>query len=138
MLGYGLAALCYLTAALFTDNLWVFAGCLIMVGFTNDLIMAPSWACAQDIGRRYSATVSGAMNMVGNLGAALGNYVSGRILEAYTLPKVVDGKEQLVVEPTGYVVCFTLFALVYALGVVTWLFIDPTKPVDAPEPERGA
>jgi MFS family permease len=130
MLGYGLAALCYLTAALFTDNLWVFAGCLIMVGFTNDLIMAPSWACAQDIGRRYSATVSGAMNMVGNLGAALGNFISGMILASYTAKVMVDGHEKEVVEPTGYVVCFTMFAMVYALGVVTWLFIDPTKPVD--------
>ena len=134
MLGYGLAAFCYLMAAFFTDNLWVFAGCLIMVGFTNDLIMAPSWASAQDIGRRYSATVSGAMNMVGNLGAALGNFISGMILASYTAKVLVDGREKEVVEPTGYVVCFTLFAVVYALGVVTWLFIDPTKPIDEPEP----
>lgn len=133
MLGYGLAAVCYLTAAFFTDNLWVFAGCLIMVGFTNDLIMAPSWASAQDIGRRYSATVSGAMNMVGNLGAALGNFISGLILAGYTVKVLVDGKEKDVVEPTGYVVCFTLFATVYALGVVSWVFIDPTKPIDVPE-----
>jgi MFS transporter, ACS family, glucarate transporter len=104
-----------------------------MVGFTNDLIMAPSWACAQDIGRRYSATVSGAMNMVGNLGAALGNFISGMILASYTAKMMIDGREKEVVEPTGYVVCFTMFAIVYALGVVTWLFIDPTKPVDVSE-----
>ena len=127
MLGYGLAAVCYALAALFTgSSLWVFAGCLILVGFTNDLIMAPAWAAAQDIGRRYAAIVSGAMNMVGNLGAALGNLVTGLILEAYTVEKVV--------QPTGYIICFTLYAAIYTLGVLSWLLIDPTQPIplDAP------
>ena len=45
----------------------------MLVGFFNDFIMGPSWAAAQDIGRRYSAIVSGTMNMVGNLVATLGN-----------------------------------------------------------------
>src|SRR5205823_570545 len=132
MMGYGLAAVCYALAALSTgSSLWVFAGCLIMVGFTNDLIMAPSWAAAQDIGRRYSAIVSGTMNMVGNLGAALGNLVTGLILEAHTVNKIV--------EPKGYIWCFTLYAAVYTLGVVTWVLIDPTKPVveDEPHGEPG-
>ncbi|MDY3551576.1 MFS transporter [Gemmata sp. JC717] len=140
MLGYGLAGCCYAAAAAFTGgNLWVFAGCLILAGFTNDLIMGPSWATAQDIGRRYSAIVSGAMNMVGNLGAALGNLITGLILETYTVKQVVDGKEVDVVSGTGYVTCFTMYAVVYGLGVLTWLVIDPTKPVVeeivAPEPE---
>lgn len=137
MLGYGLAGCFYGTAAAFTGgNLWLFAGCLILVGFANDLIMGPSWATAQDIGRRYSAIVSGAMNMVGNLGAALGNLITGLILEAYTVKQVVNGKEVDVVEGTGYVVCFSMYAVVYGLGVLTWLVIDPTKPVvdEAPSP----
>lgn len=122
MLGYGLAGCCYAAAAAFTGgNLWVFAACLIMVGFTNDLIMGPSWATAQDIGRRYSAIVSGAMNMIGNLGAALGNLVTGMILEAHTVDKQV--------QPTGFVICFTMYAVVYGLGVLSWLAIDPTKPI---------
>lgn len=130
MLGYGLAGCCYAAAAAFTGgNLWVFAACLIMVGFTNDLIMGPSWATAQDIGRRYSAIVSGAMNMIGNLGAALGNLVTGMILEAHTVDKQV--------QPTGFVICFTMYAVVYGLGVLSWLAIDPTKPIvpeEAPPP----
>ena len=133
MLGYGTAGLCYLAAAgvraFDPSNLWLFAICLILVGFCNDLFMAPAWASAQDIGRRYSAIVSGAMNMVGNLGAALGNLVTGLILEAYTVKQIVDGKETDVVQDGGYVTCFLLFATVYAFGVVSWLLIDPTKPV---------
>lgn len=132
MIGYGLAGVCYLTASFFTGDLWVFAGCLILVGLTNDLIMGPSWATAQDIGRRYSAVVSGAMNMVGNLGAALGNLVTGLILAAYTVTVAgADGKDQDVVQPGGYVACFTLYAVVYGLGVASWLLIDPTRPVES-------
>jgi MFS family permease len=133
MLGYGLAAACYASAAAATGgDLWVFAGCLIMVGFTNDLIMAPAWATAQDIGRRYAAIVSGTMNMVGNLGAALGNLITGLILEAYTTKEVVGGAEADVVQGTGFVVCFAMYAAVYVLGVVSWLFIDPTTPIADP------
>lgn len=135
MLGYGLAACCYAAAAIFVGgNLWVFAACLILVGFSNDIIMGPSWATAQDIGRRYSAIVSGAMNMVGNLGAALGNLVTGLILAAYTVKVNVGGEEKDVVEGAGFVVCFTMYAVVYALGVCSWLLIDPTRPVAPEEP----
>lgn len=122
MFGYGMAGVCYLTATRFTGDLWVFAGCLMLVGFFNDFIMGPSWAAAQDIGRRYSAIVSGTMNMVGNLGAVLGIQVTGRILREYTADGVVD--------PQGYVVLFTVYGCVYFLGIVLWLLIDATKPID--------
>ena len=121
MFGYAMAGVCYLTAASFTDSLLVFAGCVMMVGFFNDWIMGPSWAACQDVGQRYSAIVSGTMNMVGNLGAVLGIQVTGRILKAYT----VDGN----VEPQGYVVLFTVYGCVYFFGVLAWLLIDASKPI---------
>ena len=59
MIGYGMAGLFYLSAtgflgsdAAFTDSLWLFAICIMMVGFFNDWIMGPSWAACQDIGQR--------------------------------------------------------------------------------------
>jgi MFS family permease len=138
MLGYGLAGVCYVMAAFFTGgDLWLFAGCLILVGFTNDLIMAPAWATAQDVGRRYSAIVSGTMNMVGNLGAAVGNLVTGLILAAYTIKVTVGGTEKEQVQNEGYIICFILYAVIYGIGVLSWLLIDPTKPIvpeDAGEP----
>ncbi len=132
MVGYGGAGLCYLSAVVVLSampgNLWLFAACLIAVGFTNDLIMAPSWAAAQDIGGRYSAIVSGSMNMIGNLGATLGNLITGLVLKSYT----VNGE----VEPTGFKVCFGMYAAVYMAGVVAWFFIDTTRPLtsDLSEP----
>jgi len=125
MFGYGMAGVCYLTATQFTDSLLVFAGCLMLVGFFNDFIMGPSWAAAQDIGRRYSAIVSGTMNMVGNLGATLGIQVTGRLLRAYTTDGVVD--------TNGYIVLFMVYAAVYGLGVLAWLLIDASKPIPAEE-----
>ncbi|MBN9517352.1 MFS transporter [bacterium] len=121
MIGYAGAGLCYLAAAGVKvsqpDNLFLFAACLIMMGFMNDLIMAPAWAVCQDIGRDYAATVSGAMNMFGNLvGAVSGIFVTGMITKAYA------GTD-------GIVTCLVLYAVVYFVGVGIWLFIDPTKPV---------
>ena len=126
MMGYGMAGVFYLLATQFVGgDLWPFAICLILVGLSNDFIMGPSWATAQDIGRRYSAIVSGAMNMVGNLGATLGLLVTGQILKAYTENGVIDKQ--------GYIVCFTLYAAVYFLGVIAWLFIDAEKPIPTDE-----
>ena len=95
---------------------------LMLVGFANDLMMAPAWAVSQDCGREYAATVSGAMNMVGNLGAALGIWVTGLLLLEF-------GEN-----PAGFVVLFTLYGVIYFAGVVAWSLIDATKPI-VPDPE---
>jgi MFS family permease len=138
MIGYAGAGLCYLAAAGATlyapGNLFLFALFLILMGFMNDLIMAPAWATCQDVGRDYAATVSGAMNMFGNLvGAVSTILVTGLILDANTqvVSVTTDGvtKDMKQVQPMGYVVCFTMYAVVYGLGVCTWLLIDPTKPI---------
>jgi len=130
MIGYGMAGLFYLSAtgflgpeAVFADSLWLFAICIMMVGFFNDWIMGPSWAACQDVGQRYSAIVSGTMNMVGNLGAVLGIQVTGRILRAYT------SEGASAPDTTGYAILFTVYAAVYALGVISWLLIDASKPI---------
>ena len=131
MTGYGMAGIFYLLATQYIGNLWPFAICLILVGLSNDFMMAPSWATAQDIGRRYSAIVSGAMNMVGNLGATLGITFTGRVEKAYTVEKFNDVTQAMdkVVDAQGYVICFTIYAAVYFCGVIAWLFIDAEKPI---------
>lgn len=127
MLGYGLAGVCYAAAAMLVNgNFWLFATALILVGLFNDLMMGPAWATAQDIGQRYAAIVSGTMNMIGNLGATLGILVTGLILKQYS----VAGE----VQPMGFVYCFGMYAVVYAIGVISWLLIDPSKPIVPDEP----
>jgi MFS family permease len=129
MIGYGGAGLCYLAAAgvklTDPDNLFLFAGLLILMGFMNDLIMAPAWAVCQDIGRDYAATVSGAMNMTGNLvGAVSTLLVTGLVM------KHNPGTP-------GILICFTMYGVVYFVGVGLWLLIDPTKPIETPEEAAG-
>ena len=131
MLGYGMAGVMYLVALaaklIDPDNLWAYAVPLMLMGFFNDLIMAPAWAVCQDIGREYAATVSGAMNMFGNLfGAVSGIFVTGMILKAHTLN---PGTPAEAVANAGYVVCFAVYAAVYFAGVGLWLLIDASKPV---------
>lgn len=130
MAGYGLAGLFYLAAAgvklADPDNLWAFAGCLMLVGFCNDLMLAPAWAAAQDVGREYAATVSGAMNMFGNLvGAVPGIVVTGLIL------KHVPGTD-------GVLICFAVYGAVYWVGVLFWRLLDASRPVVPDGPPSGA
>jgi nitrate/nitrite transporter NarK len=122
MVGYGGAGLCYFAAAgvkvADPSNLLLFAFFLILMGFMNDLIMAPAWAVCQDIGRDYAATVSGAMNMFGNLvGAVSTLLVTGLIMKNYG-------------ETDGMLICFTMYGCVYFAGVGLWALIDPTKPIE--------
>ena len=121
MIGYGGAGVCYFAAAgvrLWDENnLFLFAFFLVLMGFFNDLIMAPAWAVCQDVGRDYAATVSGAMNMFGNLvGAVSTLLVTGLIMKTYPGTR-------------GILICFTMYGIVYFLGVGLWLLIDPTKPI---------
>ena len=121
IIGYGGAGLCYLIAAGVKfddpDNLLVYAGMLILMGFMNDLIMAPAWAVCQDIGQEYAATVAGTMNMAGNLfGAVSGILVTGLILKHFP-------------GTNGIVYLFGLYACVYFLGCGLWMLIDAGKPI---------
>jgi MFS transporter, ACS family, glucarate transporter len=128
MFGYAMAGVCYLLAAVFFGNFWAFAICLMMMGFFNDLMMASAWATCQDVGRRYSAIVSGSMNMIGNLGAALGNFITGSVFEAHQDNRGI-----------AINIMFTTYAVLYGVGVLLWLKIDASKPIvpDAPAEEAG-
>jgi hypothetical protein len=84
--------------------------------------MGPAWATCQDIGRDYAATVSGTMNMFGNLvGAVSTLLVTGLLMKTY------PGTQ-------GILICFTTYGVVYFLGLGIWLFIDASKPIEADEP----
>jgi MFS family permease len=54
--------------ALLTNNPWLAVPALCIASFLKDFAMAASWSTCIDIGHRYSGTVAGFMNMVGNLG----------------------------------------------------------------------
>jgi MFS family permease len=86
-----------------------------LTSFFNDLVMPGSWATCMDVGGRYAGTVSGSMNMMGNIAGFVAPVVGGYILQA------THGQ---------YEIFLYSMAGMYLLGVLCWPFINPTKPLE--------
>jgi MFS family permease len=148
VIGFSGAAACYAVAIMgaLNKNLWVFAAGVALAGFFNDLTMGPSWAVCQDIGRRYSAIVSGFMNMMGNLlGGVTTLIVTGEIMkrtvaaqvEAATAAGTSLDVARRAGEIDGYMINLTLYAAAYVIGIFFWLKIDATRPIVEDEPDQA-
>jgi MFS transporter, ACS family, glucarate transporter len=68
MCGFGLATVSVLAAA-FMPSANSFILCFSIATFGVDLTLSPSWTACADIGGRHTGTLSGAMNMMGAIGA---------------------------------------------------------------------
>jgi ACS family glucarate transporter-like MFS transporter len=108
------AGLFLVLAVQFHNPNWVMLA-MGMAGFCNDVVMPPSWAACMDIGGKYAGTVSGSMNMMGNLAAYVSPVAGGYILAA-------TGR--------NWDIFLYLMAAVYLLGSVIWPFIDPETPIE--------
>lgn len=85
-----------------------------MASFFNDLVMPGAWATCMDIGGKYAGTVSGSMNMMGNMAGFVSPWIAG------------------VLKDKGYdwnVYIYSM-ALAYFLGTFCWPFIHPEKPLE--------
>jgi len=89
-----------------------------LASFFNDTTLPGSWAACMDVGGKYAGTVSGSMNMLGNFGGMAGPVVVGYILS------LTDSTTQ------DWQLAFFIFAAVYFLGAICWLFIDPVTPLE--------
>jgi MFS family permease len=117
VIGHSTCALCYFLS-LTASSPWLFVLAVAMASFCNDLTMGAAWASCQDIGREYTAIVSGCMNTVGNIGGAAAGYITGLVLEVSRTHRW-----------NGWAINFVIFGSVYLLAVVFWMFFDATKPV---------
>ena len=88
---------------------------LAMASFSNDLVMPGSWGACMDVGGKYAGTLSGAMNMMGNLGGAVASTAAPYLLRA-------TGNDWNVV--------LYVAAGVYFLGTFFWLTVDPVTPLE--------
>ncbi len=138
MLGHGLTAVCFLLCPLMPTAISFFV-MISLSGFFTDLTMGSSWAACQDIGRRYAAIVAGFMNMIGNLGGAVGPLLSGYVLDYYLeahaaglglnhISLLSEAQKSAGLAP-GYHANFYIFAGVFVIGTLSWLCVDATKPV---------
>ncbi len=86
-----------------------------MASFFNDVTMPGSWTGCMDIGGKFAGTVSGSMNMMGNLGGMAGPIVVGFVLDT-------TGRD--------WRLAFLISSIIYFLGAICWLFIDPVTPLE--------
>jgi MFS transporter, ACS family, glucarate transporter len=108
MVGFAIAAVGLLMST-FAQGITEAVVFLSMAVFGADMTLSPSWATCSDIGGSHSGMVSGAMNMVGNIGAFL-TALAFPYLQAWT------GSN----EPFFYVGTF-----LNVLAVLMWLRIEP-------------
>ncbi len=127
ILGHLLCAACF-PLCIVAPWAWLFALCISLAAFWNDITMGPSWAVCQDIGKRYAAIVAGCMNTIGNLGGAAANLVTGTVVQ-WAKSYYATTHSELAAERIGYDLNFGLFALVYLTAAGLWFFIDATRPV---------
>jgi ACS family glucarate transporter-like MFS transporter len=87
-----------------------------LASFSLDLVLPVCWSTAMDIGGKYAGTVSGSMNMAGQIGGAIvGPSVVGFILQYLN---------------RNWTLTFGISAAIYALGGICWMWIDPVTPVE--------
>jgi len=117
-IGFFGASSCLVLSINIADPLWAVVA-MGLASFSNDLAMPPSWGACMDVGGKYVGTLSGSMNMMGNLAGGVGPLVVGYILQATN---------------QNWALTFYVSATVYFLGTFCWMFIDPVTPLDtAPE-----
>jgi sugar phosphate permease len=114
-------AVCIVPAAL-TDNAYVAVYCLTGAMFFLECTIGPSWAVPMDVGGKYSGTVSGMMNMAGNIGGALSPLVFG-----------------FLVQFGNWQAPFIVAASLLVVGSLVWAFwLDPDVSVVEKQDTPGA
>jgi MFS family permease len=94
-----------------------------MASFCNDLVMPGTWASAMDVGGKYAGTVSGAMNMWGNIGGAMSPLAIGYMLRWSN---------------NNWNLTFYVSAAIYLMGIVCWALLDPVTPLVEEAPAQPA
>ncbi len=113
ILGFLLAAV-GLVASVYMDNVLYAILFLSIAIFGADMTLSPSWSFCIDIGRKHAGTVSGTMNMAGNIGS---------FLTALAFPYLQNW--------TGSVTPFFFVgAALNVLAVFLWLMAQPCKPLE--------
>lgn len=115
--GYGCAAALLIVSPAISDPIWAMVA-MGLASFSLDLTLPVCWRTAMDVGGRYAGTVTGAMNMAGQLGGAIGPIVVGYILQYMN---------------HNWTLIFAIAAVIYVIGGLCWLWIDPVTPVDHDE-----
>ena len=111
-----------LTTQMGTAGPLQFVFCFSIAVFGVEMTISPSWSFCMDIGGGKSGAVSGAMNMLGNLGSAFSAIIFPYFVANVTLPYFA--------EKAGTANSFFVFAATFnVLAGVAWLFMNPKKTI---------
>ena len=89
-------------------------GVIALVAFCNDLQLPGAWTACMDVGGKAVGTLSGTMNMMGNLGGFLSPIVCGYLVE----------------RGHSWNLAFYVTAAAYLGGMWCWLAMDPVTPLE--------
>ncbi len=107
-------AACLLIVPTWLTDPYLAVAAIALVGFCNDIQLPGAWTACMDVGGKSVATLSGAMNMMGNIGGFVSPIVCGYI-----------------VKQTGnWNLAFYVAAGAYLLGAFCWLKMDPVTPLE--------
>jgi MFS transporter, ACS family, glucarate transporter len=92
VVGFGVAVACIVPATLTADR-YVSVAFTTLALFALELTVGVSWAVAMDVGPEFAGSVSGVMNMCGNLGGVLASIAVGYMVKHYNwdVPFLVAG-----------------------------------------------
>ncbi len=96
------------------DPIWAMLS-MGMASFALDLALPGCWAACLDVGGRYAGTLSGSMNMAGNLAGGIAPVAVAYILQ-------FTGR--------NWPLTFWISAAIYVLGALCWRGIDPVSRLD--------
>jgi sugar phosphate permease len=119
LLGCGayLATAGFVLATIATDDK-VLSVVFLALGYgCSDFALPGAWAVCLDVGGKHAGTVTGAMNMAGQLGSFLTTVLFGYIVAVFG----------------SYNAPLVPIAVMSVIGALAWLKIDPTKPLVANE-----
>ncbi|HVW22410.1 MAG TPA: MFS transporter [Opitutaceae bacterium] len=86
-----------------------------LASFSLDLSLPMGWRAAMDVGGRYAGTVTGTMNTAAQIGGIVSPIAVGYILQYMN---------------HNWTLTFLISAVIYVVGGLCWLAIDPVTPVE--------
>lgn len=130
-LGLAIGGMLLLLAVSSADPVRVGLG-LMLARFFSDWAQPTVWGTCTDLGGKYSATVFGFGNMLGNFGAFLTPFVIGPLLDHNSKMTLVNGVME---RQTNFVPAFVMCGGMMLVAAFCWLLIDSSRPIVPPETE---
>lgn len=125
IIGFALAAI-GLLASLHMDNVVGAVAFLTLAVFGADMTLSPSWSFCVDIGGKHAGTVSGTMNMAGNVGAVITS-LAFPYLTAWFAASSLVGENALFARETEPF--FYVAAGLNVLAIILWCLMNPHRPL---------